>query len=127
MMQAANKAKAAAAPPEVTDGPPANIEGFDSTIPGEPAGYGISDPPKLAPAQKTAVVVFDEPTDDSRASQVMRKAATYARTAAEYAQHLASVEKIKAELLQAQFKLDDAVAAKDVAESELKELVKEIK
>jgi len=63
------------------------------------------------------------PVDDSHAAKVMRAAAEYASAAKQWAERLAQVEKIKAELLKQEMRLDNAVKAKDEAEAELKKLV----
>jgi hypothetical protein len=131
------------APPEITGAPPPDIEGMDApslraeidayaNLPGGASQSDIPDIEELGnPAVRatlgldlTAKDAFDTlPVDDSHASKVMRAAAEYASASRDWAQNVAKVEKIKAELVKAEAALSGATSRQQGAELELKTLV----
>jgi hypothetical protein len=137
------------APTEITGAPP-NIEDMTSDAlraeiasnvsPGEKVwvndGYGdyweevpvpaVKSEDELGrrPGASREVPTFDAlPIDDSHASKVLRAAAAYAKTAGEYAKHVARVEKIKQDLLKTEAELSEAAYKHKEAETELARLV----
>ncbi|SRR6266568_3077891 len=114
---------------------PPNIEGLSTPEPVDTEDIekwtpvatisGITFPTSTSnPTPQFHEVCFDAlPTDDSRASKVMRAAAAYAKATMEYAKYVAIVERIKSDLLREEAKLTMASAGKATAEEELKKLV----
>lgn len=110
----------------ITEGAKARIELDDAKAKFEQAQSPNPQAARALPTQagkSEAVISFDTlPVDDSRASQVTRAAAAYAKASTDYAKAIVLVEALRSRLMIEEAKMHKASDERKAAEDKMKEL-----